>query len=138
MACSPGSCPNPDGDTVGLRLEHDGSRIVDHTRFVRYVDMYQHQDLAPPVLVRNATVEIWPSSDSGKTCESGECHAGVHFEKIVTMTAEGAGRTTITACRNQDCRSFKLTLWNWVRRAGRTLWWWLVDGGPIRALRPRD
>jgi hypothetical protein len=75
MACSPGPRPNPDGDTVGLRLEHDGSRIVDHTRFVRYVDVYQHQDLAPPVLVRNATVEIWPSSDSGKTCESGECQA---------------------------------------------------------------
>jgi len=112
-ACSPEARPNLDGDTVGLRLEHDGSRLVDHTRFVRYTGTYERRDLAPPVRVHRATVEIWPSSESGKTCESGDCHAGVHFEKIVTMTAEGAGMTTITACRNQDCASFELTLWNW-------------------------
>jgi hypothetical protein len=101
-----------DGDRVSLRVRVAGKKILDHVRYVKYADNHPNGRDCPGYC-QNATVEIWPSSPSGKTCASARCEPYVRFERTVPMTEQGAGMTTVTACRNGTCRTSRLQLWRW-------------------------
>jgi hypothetical protein len=87
-----------------------GKTVLDHVRYVRYEDRYPNGNECPRHC-RNAIIEIWPNSPTGKSCGSAQCAPYVRFERTVPMTEDTSGTTTVTACRNGECRRGSLPLW---------------------------
>jgi hypothetical protein len=96
--------PFEDGDAVSLRVTLAGRTLIDHTRHVTYGEDSPNGRECGPVC-RNAGVEVWPGAPSGVTCGPQICNPAVRFESMRPVTREGAGRTRVAACRNDDCQS---------------------------------
>jgi hypothetical protein len=107
-----------DGDKVSLQIDAGGRRLVDHTRYVLYDDHYPNGVFCSP-RCRGAAVELWPGATSGVTCGNGVCKPIVRFEADWPVTREGAGKTTLTVCRNGDCKANPLVLWRWDEATGK-------------------
>ena len=102
-----------DGDRVEMRVKVGGKSVLDHVRRLKYWDNYPNGKLCGPPC-RAATVELWPgATTTNKVCPSEKCTPFVRFERTIPMTADAAGTTIVTACRNDDCRTTRITLWDW-------------------------
>jgi hypothetical protein len=101
-----------DGDHVTFRITVDGSTPIDVDRHVTY-DVFTPNGPGCGENKVNA-MEVWPGSRSGVTCASQSCDAAVSFTSSLPQTKDGAGPTTLTACKNGDCKTSEVRqYWRW-------------------------
>lgn len=98
------SGPHSDGDLYSIVVtDGRGSELLHVDRRVEFADFYPNGPACDKVPCRIASLDLWPSSESGLSCDGRGCSAVATFAGKLPVQPAALAGATVKACRNESC-----------------------------------